>query len=277
LAELPELLHLVAALSDRLVGRRVRSDRVPRPGALHVAVQGNLSLLQGRRLEKALRQAHLVVLRFGGLDLAVEPAPDGRLRFAVPDEPDEGNLVLALGFDDGDPLELRYLDPARLASAWLITSEDWGSIPGLQHGGVDVLSRAFTPERLASLLRRGSGPVRDVLMNRRAIDSLGPAWADAVLLEARLHPRTPARAVPHESAVALHGAIQRLLGQAVEASRRLDPGLEAAARGLRPLDGQGCPRCGKTLVQSRLKSGTARLCPACQPPPASGRAPGRVR
>jgi formamidopyrimidine-DNA glycosylase len=277
MAELPELLHLVAALSARLAGRRVRSDRVPRPDVLHVTVQGNLSLLQGRRLEAAQRHAHLLVLRFGGLDLAVEPAPEGRLRLAAPGEPDEKNLVLALGFDDGDPLELRYLDPARQASAWLIASGDWNSIPGLQHGGVDVLSRAFTAERLASLLHHGSGAVRDVLMNRRALDSLGPAWADAVLLETGLHPRTPARAVPHRSALAIHGAIRELLGRAVEASSRLGPDADEAAPELRPLAGPECPRCGTLLVSSRSKSGSARMCPSCQPPPASGRSPGRVR
>ena len=251
----------------------MRSDRVPHPETLHVGVQGNLSLLQGRRLEQVLRRAHLVVFRFGGLDLCAEPAPEGRLRLAGPGEPDEANLVLALGFDDGDPLELRYLDPARHASAWLIASEDWSAIPGLQHGGVDVLSRAFNAERLASLLRHESGAVRDVLMNRRALDSVGPAWADAVLLEARLHPRTPARAVSRDSAAALYGAIRDLLGRAVEAGSRLD----AEANELRPLEGRDCPRCGTALVRTRLKSGSARLCPSCQPPPGGGRAPGRVR
>jgi formamidopyrimidine-DNA glycosylase len=274
-AELPELLHLVAGLSARLEGRRVRADRVTRPDALHVAVQGNLSLLQGRRLEAVLRRAHLLVLRFGGLDLAFEPAPDGRLRLSPGDEADEENLVLALGFDDGAPLELRYLDPARHASAWLISSGDWNAIPGLQHGGVDVLSRAFTPERLASLLRHGSGAVRDLLMNRRALDSLGPSWADAVLLEARLHPRTPSRRVSHEAATAQHAAIRELLGRAVEASQRLEP--EGPAHELRPLAGRTCPRCQTALVRSRLRSGSARLCPRCQTAPDAGRAPGRVR
>lgn len=277
MAELPELLHLVARLGARLVDRRVRSDRVPRPDALHVAVQGNLSLLQGRRLERVERRAHLVVLRFGGLDLAVEPAPDGRLRLAPPGEGDEDDLVLALGFDDGDPLELRYLDPVRHASAWLIASDDWAAIPELQHGGVDVLSRAFTADRLASLLRHAGGAVRDVLMNRRALDSLGPAWADAVLLEAGIHPRTPARGVTREGALALHGAVRELLGRAVEAATRLDPARDAAPEELRPLCGRDCPRCGTPLVRSRLKSGSARVCPSCQPAPGGGRAQGGVR
>ena len=144
--ELPDLLYIVARLRESLSGRSVTAERVAEPVVMRFTVRGNLSLLLGRRLEDVFRKSHLVVLRFEGLDLAVNPMLAGRFRLAVPGEMDEAALAFALALGD---LELRYVDDKKMGKAYLITRDDWQAIPGLQTGGVDILSPEFTRAAIA--------------------------------------------------------------------------------------------------------------------------------
>ena len=149
--ELPDLLHIQAKLEARLRGRKVIAERLTSPVILRCLVRGNLSLLLGRSLGEILRRSHFLVFRFEGLDLAVNPMLAGRFRLASPDDKDEGSLAFALGFEGGG--ELRYLDDKSMGKAYLAAAGDWKAIPGLDAGGIYILSSQFTRERFVSLLK----------------------------------------------------------------------------------------------------------------------------
>ena len=94
--ELPDLLHVLATLRERVLGKHVSAERVAEPIVLRFLVRGNLSLLLGRRLLDVSRRAHFLVFRFEGLDLCVNPMLAGRFRLAEPGEKREGALAFAL-------------------------------------------------------------------------------------------------------------------------------------------------------------------------------------
>lgn len=266
--ELPDLLHIVATLATRLVGRTVTSERVHEPVLLRFTVRGNLSLLLGRPLVAVERRSHLVVLRFEGLDLAVNPMLAGRFRLAAPEDPDERTLGFGLGFAD---LELRYLDDKKMGKAYLITSGDWQAIPGLQVGGLDILSPEFTRERFVSLLKHRRDQVRVFLLDKRALDSLGNAYADEALFEAGIHPKTWCRSLDHEQAVRLHDAIVTVVREAAaEVAQRNQP-IEVKVRDfLKVRLKQICPRCGSKIRKAGVRGMDAFFCPTCQPATRSG-------
>jgi len=266
--ELPDLLYVLARLRERLLGRTVSAERVKEPIVLRYAVRGNLSLLLGRRLEELTRKAHFLCFRLEGLDLAVNPMLAGRFRLAAPGDPDEASLAFALGFGDQ---ELRYLDDKKMGKAYLIASGDWQAIPGLQSGGVDVLSSAFTRERFVSLLKHRRDQVRAFLLDKKALDSLGNAYADEVLFEAGIHPKTWCRSLTHDDAVRLHTAIVTVLGEAAaEVARRAEP-IEVKVRDfLKVRLKQVCPRCGAKIRRAGVRGMDAYFCPHCQPATRAG-------
>jgi formamidopyrimidine-DNA glycosylase len=231
-------------------------------------VRGNLSLLLGRTLAEAFRKSHFLVFRFEGLDLAVNPMLAGRFRLAGPGEPDERSLGFALGFDD---VELRYLDDKKMGKAYLIATDDWGAIPGLQTGGVDILSPEFTRERFVSLLKHRRDQVRAFLLDKKALDSLGNAYADEVLFEAGIHPKTFCRALTHDDAVRLHGAIVKVMEEAVaEVAGRAEP-IEVKVRDfLKVRRKETCPRCGSKIRTAGVRGMDAWFCPRCQPATRAG-------
>jgi formamidopyrimidine-DNA glycosylase len=261
--ELPDLLYVVARLRERLRGRHVSAERVREPVVMRFAVRGNLSLLLGRPLQDAFRKSHFLIFRFEGLDLAVNPMLAGRFRLAAVGEPDEAALAFALAFDG---VELRYLDDKKMGKAYLIATEDWQAVPGMQTGGVDILSPEFSRERFYSLLRHRRDQVRVFLLDKRALDSLGNAYADEVLFEAGIHPKTFCRALSHQDGVRLHDAIVKVMTEAVaEVERRREP-IEVKVRDfLKVRRKQTCPRCGAKLRTAGVKGMDAWFCPRCQP------------
>ncbi len=267
--ELPDLLHVRDRLRERLVGRTVTAERVREPVVLRFAVRGNLSLLQGRALTEVFRKSHFLAFRFDGFDLAVNPMLAGRFRFATPGELDERSLCFALAFGAAaglDAVELRYLDDKAMGKAYLIASDDWKAIPGLQSGGLDLLSPEFTRERFVSLLRRRRDQVRVMLLDKKALDSIGNAYADEVLFEARIHPKTWCRALSHEDAVRLHDAIVRVMSAAVAEVAGRDEPIEVKVRDfLKVRLKEVCPNCGAKLRTAGVRGMDAYFCPHCQP------------
>jgi len=286
--ELPDLLHIASKLGESLVGRRVTAERVREPIVLRYAVRGNLSLLLGRSLEGVLRKSHFLVFRFEGLDLAVNPMLAGRFRLCAPGEREERSLAFALTFAGATPAagssssmrgnrsleaedDLRYLDDKSMGKAYLIARDDWRAIPGLQSGGVDILAPEFTRERFASLLRGRRDQVRAFLLDKKALDSLGNAYADEVLFEAGIHPKTWCRSLSAEDAARLHAAIVAVMSAAVAEVARRDEAIEVKVRDfLKVRLRTECPRCGSRIRKAGVRGMDAYFCPRCQPTTRSG-------
>jgi formamidopyrimidine-DNA glycosylase len=267
--ELPDLLHVQSSMRERLLGSAVAAERLREPVVLRCLVRGNLSLLLGRQLVDVARLGHFLILHFEGLDLAINPMLAGRFRFAAAGEADEGTLCFALSFhrsSKGEVTELRYLDDKKMGKAYLTLSGDLKAIPGLAAGGIDVLSPQFTRERFVSLLRHRRDQVRVFLLDKRALDSLGNAYADEVLFEAGIHPKTLCRALSHADAVRLHDAIVKVMHEAVEEVARRNEPIEVKVRDfLKVRKKTVCPRCGSKIRVAGVRSMDAYFCPTCQP------------
>ena len=261
--ELPELLHVRSRLHEALAGRTATAERVKEPVVLRYCVKGNLSLLLGRPLREVLRKSHFLVFRFEGLDLAVNPMLAGRFRLGTPGEMEERSLAFALEFGD---VELRYLDDKAMGKAYLLANGDWKAIPGMQTGGVDILSPEFSRERFVSLVKHRRDQVRVFLLDKKALDSLGNAYADEVLFEAGIHPKTWCRSLTHDDAVRLHDAIVHVMTAAVEEVARRDEPIEKKVRDfLKVRMKDVCPRCGGKIRTAGVKGMDAYFCPHCQP------------
>jgi formamidopyrimidine-DNA glycosylase len=267
--ELPDLLYIQARLREALLGRRVVAERLREPVVMRFAVRGNLSLLLGRRLDDIIRHAHFLVFRFEDLDLAVNPMLAGRFRLAEPDDKEERDLVFSLDFDSG--VQLRYRDEKNMGKAYLLARGDWKAAPGMAAGGIDVLSPEFSRERFVSLLKHRRDQVRLFLMDKRALDSIGNAYADEILFEAGLHPKTFCRKLSHEDAVRLHDAIVKVMREAVEEVARRGEDIDVKVRDfLKVRLKDVCPRCGSKLRKAGVRGMDSYFCPRCQPATRSG-------
>jgi formamidopyrimidine-DNA glycosylase len=181
-------------------------------------------------------------------------------------EKDPVALGFALAFDDGR--ELRYVDDKRMGKVYVATHADEERIPVYAALGLDVMSPAFTREAFLALTRRRRDQVRPFLMDKGALASIGNAYADEILFEARLHPKTFVRTLSDEDRDRLYVAIGKVLRAAIEEIARRNEPPEVKVRdflAVRGRAGKPCPRCGATIREVRVGDGDACFCPACQP------------
>jgi formamidopyrimidine-DNA glycosylase len=269
--ELPDLVHVEAGLRAAVVGKRVTAARTGDPTVLRIMVPEPFpAVLVGRALEGVERRGHFMRFAFDhGLVVVVNAMLVGRYRL-VPGgsdaaKKDPRSLGLALTFD-GAP-ELQYLDDKRMGKVYVARAADEQTIPIYGQLGADVLSPAFTREAFGALIARRRDQVRAFIMDKRALASIGNAYADEILFAAGIHPKTFCKKLAPADIDALHAAIGRVLNDAIAEIRRRDEPIEVKVRDflkVRGRDGKPCVVCGTTIRAVRVGDGDACFCPHCQ-------------
>ena len=270
--ELPDLVHVANVLSGALVGREVASARTGDPTVLRMMVPGDFApAVVGRAVRSIERRGHFIRFALGDdRVLVVNAMLVGKYRLLGPDEAarekDPVALGFALAFDDGR--ELRYVDDKRMGKVYVTTLGDEARIPVYAALGVDVLSPDFDRARFAEIARRRRDQVRPFLMDKGALASIGNAYADEILFEARLHPKTFVRTLSANDRERLFVAIGTVLRAAIDEIARRNEPPEVKVRdflAVRGRAGKPCRRCGTTIREVRVGDGDACFCPTCQP------------
>jgi formamidopyrimidine-DNA glycosylase len=265
--ERPDLEYVVPILHERLKTRRIVSVEVQKPIVLRVAVQGDaVSLLQDLVVASVERRAHFVLFGFAEPDLqmVISPMLAGRFMFAEKKRPRDAALTWT--FDNGQTLV--YRDDVQMGKVYLIERGAWQHVPGLSHVGIDVLSKAFTPAALTALAHKRRDQVRVFLMDKAALDSFGNAYADEVLWEARIHPKTMVNKLAPEDLARLHAAIVQVMRDAIKTIKKRKPPLDEKLRDflkVRNRHKEACPRCGDSIRRAGVHGHDTFFCPTCQP------------
>ncbi len=271
--ELPDLVHVEAGLRAAVLGKRITSARTGDPTVLRIMVTEPFpAVLAGRTLVGVERRGHF--MRFAldnDLVVVVNAMLVGRYRLvprgagAERPKKDPRSLGLALVFE-GAP-ELHYLDEKRMGKVYVARAADETTIPVYGQLGADVLSPAFTREAFGKLIARRRDQVRAFLMDKRALASIGNAYADEILFAAGLHPKTFCNKLAPAEVDALHAAIGRVLTDAIAEIRKRDGPIEVKVRDflkVRGRNGKPCLVCGTTIRAVRVGDGDACFCPHCQ-------------
>ena len=254
-------------LDERLKGQRIASVAVQKPIVLRVAVAGDApTLLTGKVFESVSRRAHFLIFDFAdpALQMVVSPMLAGRFLFGDKKLPRDTAMTWTL--ESGEVLV--YRDDVQMGKIYIIERGAWRLVPGLEKIGIDVLSKEFTLDALKALAKKRRDQVRVFLMDKSALDAFGNAYADEALWEAQIHPKTMVNKLGPEELERLHGAIVRVMQNAVDTVQARTPPLDEKLRDflkVRNRHGETCPRCGGTIRRAGVHGHDTFFCPTCQP------------
>ncbi len=266
--ELPEAETIAAGLRASVTDATVTGVEVLHPDVLRESPDAFARHVTGRRIRSVSRRGKNVVLELeGGGVLLVNLGMTGRL-LPSPSAPTHPALRFAL--DDGRTLV--YDDVRRFGCVELLEAPAWAERSGSL--GPEPLAPSFTAADLAEGLARSRAPVRSWLLDQRRIAGVGNIYANEALFRAGVHPARPASSLSREEAGRLHGALRRVLREAIRARgttlrdyRTAEGGRGGYAVRLRVYgrEGEPCLRCKTPVERVVFGNRSAFFCPRCQP------------
>jgi formamidopyrimidine-DNA glycosylase len=282
--ELPEVETLRRELERDLVGRRIVSADLLTPKILSGVEGWTLNDVVGASFVAARRRAKYLILDLSnGMSLVIhlslsgqivhERAQGGRTfgghpvpAYDLPLPHKQTHVILRL--DDGSVFFLT--DIRKFAHLWVVPTSDVGTVVPDERLGVEIESPDFSlAEFTKRLKRRASARLKPLLLDQSVVAGLGNIYVDESLWGARLHPEQTAGSLTDEQIAALYESIREVIGIALrEGVARILNGRAVEGATLPRIhgrEGQPCPRCGATIVKTRVVGRGTYLCPVCQP------------
>jgi len=272
--ELPEAETIVRGLRPVVVGARIRRAEVIHDDILRQPRRRFADRVRHRTVEAVERRGKNVLLRLNSGDrVAVNLGMTGRLLpFPAPPRGADRPTHPAVRFRFEDGGLLVFDDVRRFGAVECLEPDEWAERDEAM--GPEPLAEDYSWGRLHADLSRSRSPLRSWLLDQRRIAGVGNIYANEAAHAAGSHPKRPARSVTAAEAEALHGALRRILADAIREGGttirdyRNAQGEEGAfARRLTVYgrDGEACPVCGKTVERLVFGNRSAFLCPGCQP------------
>lgn len=262
--ELPEVESVVRAHRDKLIGRRIAAFESLWPRQVSPDVASLREGVCGRRIEAVSRRGKFIVLSLdGGAFVLVHLRMSGR--FEWEENGAEASHVRAIfSLDDGR--RLLFCDARKFGR--IIYTRDLSATTARL--GVELLSRAFTPECLSDVLRRRARRIKPLLLDQTQIAGLGNIYTDESLFRAGIHPLRRSDSLSDAELARLRAAIRAVLREGIRRNgASIDwvyPGgsMQEAFR-VYGRAGEACDACGERIVSIRVGQRGTHLCPRCQP------------
>jgi formamidopyrimidine-DNA glycosylase len=266
--ELPDLVYIRKYLKKEVERKIIIAAIVKQPVVLRVAIDQRYEQALSNRSIDAI-DIHGPFIRFelfNSIDLIFNLMLAGKLQHQQPPARAEGYLCCSLLFNDGSRLNL--CDEDKMAKLYIVTHGDYTSIPKYREQGIDILSPQFTLDAFKGLAHQNSRKqVRVFINDHTALSSIGNAYADEILFDARIHPKTFINKLTKEELARLHSSIRSVMEWGIKEVEEAAQPIHVKVRGhmkVRNRKGEPCPRCGTTIRREGVRGYDVFFCPKCQ-------------
>lgn len=288
--ELPEVETIRRGLSALLPGKTVKAVDFDWPKGFPNASADVEQFLIGATIADVHRRAKVLMIELStAYTLVIHLKMTGQLvytaestRFGAghPNDsliarlPDNSTRV-TLTFTDGS--HLYFNDFRKFGWIRLLPGVEVPNIDFFKKVGPEPLAEDFTARQFAERLqRRKNTSVKAALLDQSVIAGVGNIYADESLWGAKIHPAARVGDLSAAKLKKLYEELRFVMNLAIEKGGSTDKNYVNAegkkgtylnfARVFRR-EGQACPRCGTTIVKSRVAGRGTHTCPYCQKPP----------
>ncbi|HEY1063780.1 MAG TPA: bifunctional DNA-formamidopyrimidine glycosylase/DNA-(apurinic or apyrimidinic site) lyase [Candidatus Saccharimonadales bacterium] len=187
--------------------------------------------------------------------------------------PDKSTRV-TLTFTDGS--SLFFNDQRKFGWMRLLPTAEIPQLDFFKKVGPEPLTADFTWQQFRDrLLRRKNSAIKAVLLDQTVVAGVGNIYADECLWGAKIHPTTIVRDLSETQFKNLFNALQGVLQLSIDKGGSSDhtyvdaegnKGSYLSFANVFRREGKACPRCGTTIVKTRVAGRGTHVCPSCQRP-----------
>jgi formamidopyrimidine-DNA glycosylase len=262
--ELPDLAAYLAALEQRVVGRRLLALKIANPFLLRTAVPP-IASIEGKKVVDLRRVGKRIVFCFEEqLFLVLHLMIAGRLRWDEMRPAGKGRNTLAIfEFEDGT-LSLTEAGTKRRASLHLVQGE--AALKAMDPGGLEPL--VSTEIQFRERLLSENHTLKRALTDPRLFAGIGNAYSDEILHRAKLSPIALSKDLEEDEVRRLHEATLAVLKHWSERLKTdAFPEKVTAFREGMAVHGryrQPCPVCGSPVQRIVYAENETNYCARCQ-------------
>lgn len=287
--ELPEVETVKRGLSTLIVGKKITSTTHDTPKSFpndKVAVEQFLigaEIIAVRRRAKVLlidlssRYSLMIHLKmtgqlvYRGTEQFGAGHPNDSLIGELPDRSTRVDITFS------DNSHLFFNDQRKFGWIKLLPTEEIASDIFMQKVGPEPLNDSFTAQKFIDrFTRRQNTSIKAALLDQTVLAGVGNIYADESLWGARIHPATRVGHVPNKQLEKLYEELRYVLLLSIEKGGSTDRNYVNAegkkgsyisfARVFRK-ENTPCPRCGTTILKTKVAGRGTHLCPHCQMEP----------
>jgi len=287
--ELPEVETLRTGLTRLLPGRAVAAvvSQADAPKSFPNAESDVRAFLVGASVTEVTRRAKvLIIVLSSGYSLVIHLKMTGQLVFdgggkhfgaghpshsLVGELPDRSTRV-TITFKDGS--KLFFNDQRKFGWVRLMPTAEVMNLDFFRKVGPEPLADNFSAADFAGRLkRRARTSIKAALLDQTVIAGVGNIYADESLWAAKIHPATKVADVPPAAIKKLYTALRAVLTLGIEKGGSSNhtyvdaegkKGSYMSFASVFRREGKPCPRCGTTIVKSRVAGRGTHTCPRCQ-------------
>jgi formamidopyrimidine-DNA glycosylase len=286
--ELPEVETVRIGLSAFLPGRKVANVTYNWDKSFPNSSDDVQAFLLGATVVKVARRAKVLLIELDTkYTLVIHLKMTGQLVFRgdsgehfgaghptdslIGELPDRSTRVVITFTDDS---KLFFNDQRKFGWIRLLPTAEVPQIDFFKKVGPEPLSTDFTWQVLRERLRRRPNTnIKAALLDQTVIAGVGNIYADESLWGAKIHPQKLVKDISDAKFKSLYQALVDVLRMAIEKGGSTDRNY-VNAEGKRGSylhfanvfrrEGQACPRCGTTIIKTRVAGRGTHLCPHCQ-------------
>jgi len=266
--ELPEV-ETVRRTLQPIVGRRIETVEVREPRLRRPIAPEFAPRLVGCTITAVERRAkYLLVHLSGDAVLLAHLGMSGSLILAPAGEARRPHDHVVFGLSG--KLALTFNDPRRFGVLRLAAPDDLPELAGM---GPDPVTEPLSIDALAALTRGRKKPVKNLLMDQRALGGIGNIYANEILFQAGIRPGRAARRLRRADLARLVDAMAHVLGAAIDLGGssisdyrdgRGRPGYFQLRLQVYDRTGEPCRRCGTPIRRAVHAGRSSFFCPQCQ-------------
>lgn len=284
--ELPEVETIVRGLDKRVAGDVIESVWIgSRKQPLKSPAGVIATALEGKKILRVHRSGKHIVFDLSGevpskkgkrgarvkprqaaslpsLQWIVHLGMTGRMVVCVPAAEIAKHTHLIARLASGN--ELRFVDPRMFGKLSVHAG-------GFDPGGVEPLQA--TEEQFVKLFRGRKTPIKSALLNQKLLRGVGNIYADESLFRAALRPWRRASTISREQLRKLHGAVQKVLREAITLGGSSvsdyvnadgEEGFFQLQHRVYGREGEPCLVCGTAIRRIVLSGRSSHYCQKCQ-------------
>lgn len=285
--ELPEVETVKRGLGKLVIGKRIFNVWHDNPKSFPNPMSEVDQFLLGSEITDVRRRAKVLLIDLSSnYSLIIHLKMTGQMVYVASDyrfgagHPNESlisklpNSSTRVEITFQDKSKLFFNDQRKFGWMRLMPTPLIDNIDFMKKLGPEPLEDSFTLSIFKKqLMRRKGTTIKAALLDQTVLAGVGNIYADESLWGASVHPATRVNDVPAKSIKKLFEEIRYVLQLSIEKGGSTDRNYVDAegkkgsyikfARVFRR-EGQPCPRCGTTILKTKVAGRGTHLCPVCQ-------------